>query len=383
MGRTTRKFEDKIESLDVIYFAVVAHIMMHFATIYKKNKKSKDIPQVMLVSRYVACVAKEITDVTKQYNLLRGDQDEAIKELKVGNGGDSSKISRIMTGYGLFDMKEDFIDVGENVRDRRNDRKSPVEVFTDLLENVFEEKRLLMLSLIYIIVNDKYIRNNEASFELFRKCIYKEDGEYIFADFMVGVLLYTIFNEKNEDEEKRYANSICARLFMSKCGRARYSADNSHIVKLVNKVNTNYKEILDTKEEDNKVTIKNNYIFQDLFEGWDKNKSIIDDSVLQHIDYKEVELKDTQLMAERLKQRRERIIANFEDSKKLTEELENACLNSPDGYDICYFCKKYIALNEHSEKEGFCSYQHSIVRIDCPKCEHYKQNKKKVWRFRR
>ncbi|MCI7351063.1 MAG: hypothetical protein MSH60_09980 [Ruminococcus sp.] len=62
MGRTTGNYVNKIDSLDVIYFAVVAHIMMHFAPLYKKNKESNDILQEMLVSRYVACVAKEITE---------------------------------------------------------------------------------------------------------------------------------------------------------------------------------------------------------------------------------------------------------------------------------------------------------------------------------
>ncbi len=60
-------------------------------------------------------------------------------------------------------MKIDFVDVGETVHDKRNNRESPVEVFTNLLENEFEEKRLLMLSLIHIMVNDKYLRNNENS----------------------------------------------------------------------------------------------------------------------------------------------------------------------------------------------------------------------------
>lgn len=384
MGRTTGNFVNKIDSLDVIYFAVVAHIMMHFATLYKKNNESNDILQEMLVSRYVACVAKEITEPKKQFPLLRGKHDAAIKKLKVGNGCDPSKISNIMTGKKPFDMKIDFVDIGETVHDKRNDRESPVEIFTDLFNNVFEKKRLLMLSLIHIMVNDKYLRNNEDAFELFKKYIYKENGEYIFADFMIGILLYLIYFEKNDAQkvdEKRYAKSICSELNMGKPNSIKYSAENSHIAKLIDKVNTDYKEIIDNKEEDNKVTIKDNYVFSDLFDRWEKKKASTSNGVSLYFDEEEEDYYDSEFWDEQNFRIDKKMTAEIAEELKRRKEFKNMCLNSPDGYDICHFCKNYCSMDIYYKKGGLCSIKHDVVRMEHKKCEYYERSLKRVRKF--
>lgn len=384
MGRTTNTFMDKIESINVLYFAVVAHIMMHFATLYKKNKESNDIPQEMLVSRYVACVAKEITEAKNQFSLLRGKDDDAIKKLKVGSGCDSSQISKIMTGNKLFDMKIDFVDVGETVHDKRNDRDSPAEIFADLFNDVFENKRLLMLSLIHIIANDKYIRHNENAFELFKKYIYKENGEYVFAEFMVGVLLYLIYFEKSDARkagEKRYAESICARLNMGKPNPIKYSAENSHITKLVDKVNIDYKEILDNKEDDTKVTIKDNYIFSDLFERWEKKKTCTSNGVSTYFDEEEKDFYDSVFWDEQNFRISKQLDAEIAEELKRRKDIKNIILNSPDRYDICYFCKKYSSMDIYHRKGGSCSIKCDVVKMERKKCEHYERSEKKVRKF--
>lgn len=349
----SNKISDKINSIDTLYFAVVAHIMMHFANIYRKGT---GITQETLVSRYVACVAKKLSECENQ--LLLGNYDES-NDSNLLNKGNKSKISRILTGGAFFNLSSDF--VGEITEEKISVFSSR---FTIYLENEFEEKRLLMLSLLYIIANDESIRNSENSFELFKKYIYKENGMYVFAELMVGILLYIIFNDKNEIKEKEYANSICARLVMGRHGRNRYSPKNSHISNLINNAESYFANVKYSWNDDNKtLNLGGNVLFNEIFEKRMNKNPDITASEAANIEEDTLQNDSTIDMD-----------AVFSHINKEWEEI----ISDPK-FKKCYFCSHFRKIDQ--EDIGFCINFRATVEINRDDCQNFQRNDQAIGDF--
>lgn len=343
-----------IINFDSLYFAVVAHIMMHFANIYRKGT---GITQEALVSRYVACVAKKLSECENQ--LLLGNDDDKNNERKLLNKGDKSKISRILTGKGNFKISSDF--VGEITEEKFT---VYTERFAIFLENEFEDKRILMLSLLHIIAVDESIRNNQKSFELFKKYIYRENGKYVFAELMVGILLYMIFNEKNDIKEKEYATSIYANLTHGLRGKNRYLSKISPIFNLIHEAGSHFANVkYSWNDDDNTLTFGDNNLFNEIFEKRMNKSADITASKAANIEEATLQNNSTMDMD-----------AVFSYINKEWEEI----ISDPK-FKKCYFCSHFKELG--LEDIGFCLNFNATVAINRDDCQNFQRNDQAIGDF--
>lgn len=331
--------------------------MMHFANIYRKKP---GITQETLVSRYVACVAKKLSECENQ--LLLGNDDDKNNERKLLNKGDKSKISRILTGKGNFKISSDF--VGEITEEKFTDF---TERFSIFLENEFEEKRLLMLSLLHIIAVDESIRNNQKSFELFKKYIYRENGKYVFAELMVGILLYMIFNEKNDIKEKEYATSIYANLTHGRRGKNRYLSKISPIFNLIHEAESHFANVkYSWNADDNTLNFGENTLFNEIFEKWTPPKIEINSNV--PLDIVESDLQNNSITEK-----------DWKAALALIDGELNQVFSDP-MFKKCYFCFFFAQIIGNQEK-GYCNKHNATVDWTWDDCQNFQRNDQAIGDF--
>lgn len=165
----------------------------------------------------------------------------------------------IMTGEDLLSLSDSTIIENVNIFEAAKlFRKGASSWFTE------NNKCLLMLSLLDIIQNDKYINGyGSASFEKF---IDKNSNVYYFSEFMIRILLYSAHNDIDETEEKDCVKRISKSInkYFKPNDKQKYSMDEpniltSHIKKVKKKYIKGTHYSWDPKEQ--KLTILDNFIF--------------------------------------------------------------------------------------------------------------------------
>lgn len=378
--------KNSIKSLDTLYFGVVAHLLMYFANY---NNGFGDISLYTLVSRYIACVVKKTDDVNKQCRLLRANadnKDEVIINLGVGNGYDSSALSKILTGKRRFHLKIAYEDIDINSFLERYEivSNSPRPWFND------EDKPIIMLSLFDIIKKDKYILNNDAALKRFRRFIYKESGEYYFPEFLVGILLYTAFNETVTIDEFMYVESICATLDMDVKGIERYLKAGNHVVTHIQKIRDNYPpEYYKWDSEKQSFKIENKAVFLVGSLGGVKKENIIavcSQNEKPSEDNSEVTITSSEVISENKTEETlyeselnpdivdcnsKSLEIDFDNKSKLPDRPKQINLSSKTNIEKCFFCTDYHPLETKGSKMGQCPHKINAVCMDGKICEHY------------
>ncbi|MBP0965361.1 MAG: hypothetical protein J5999_08740 [Oscillospiraceae bacterium] len=386
--------KNSIKSLDTLYFGVVAHLLMYFANY---NNGFGDISLYTLVSRYIACVVKKTDDVNKQCRLLRANannEDEVIINLGVGNGYDSSALSNILTGKRRFYLKiayED-IDIGGFLERYEIVSNSPRPWFND------EDKPIIMLSLFDIIKKDNYILNNAAALKRFKRFIYKESGEYSFPEFMIGILLYTVFNKTNTEDECMYVESICATLDMDVKGIERYLKTGNHVVTHIQKIRDNYPpEYYKWDSVKQVFKIENEAVFlvgssdkvnkENIRAVCCKNIKNFEDNSGEIINIsEEISANQTGNTLEGVELTQNKMDCNsknqkndFDNKSKSEDRLKQVYLNSKtESRKKCCFCVNYSPLDTYDSKMGQCPHKKYAVCMDGKICKYFKQDINKI-----